>query len=440
MDSFESDGENNNLDSPLADRMRPITLQELAGQEHITKKGELLQRAIENDNLFSIILWGPPGCGKTTIATIIANETKAEFVHISAVLSSVKDVREIIKNAEELRKLHKKRTILFVDEIHRFNKAQQDAFLHHVENGVITLIGATTENPSFEVIPALVSRCRVLSLKALDSDSIKKILNYALNDKERGLGSQNISFSAEAIDHIAKLSEGDARVALSNLESIAAHCSKKSSVEIKDVEQCLQKKAIRYDKSGEEHFNLISAFIKSMRGSDPDAAIYWLARMLQGGEDPIYTIRRMVRFATEDIGIADPGALSVALNAMDSFRFLGHPEGDEALFQAAIYLATAPKSNAVYTAAKKVRATIKQTGYLPVPFHIRNAPTGLMKDIGYGKGYKYSHNYKDGYTFQEYLPEDLTNQRFYLPTDRGYENIVKKRLEGWFKIKSKKKK
>ncbi len=435
---FKSEG-HNNLDPPLADRMRPRTLEELAGQEHITKKGELLQRAIENDNLFSIILWGPPGCGKTTIATIIANKTKADFVHISAVLSSVKDVREIIKNAEEIRKQHKKRTILFVDEIHRFNKAQQDAFLHHVENGVITLVGATTENPSFEVIPALVSRCRVLSLKTLDSGSIKKILNCALNDKERGIGSQNIHFSDKALEHIVKISEGDARVALSNLESIAVHCSSISSVEIEDVEKCLQKKAIMYDKSGEEHFNLISAFIKSMRGSDPDAAIYWLARMLLAGEDPIYTIRRMVRFATEDIGIADPGALSVALNAMESFRFLGHPEGDEALFQAAIYLATAPKSNAVYTAAKKVRATIKKTGYLPVPLHIRNAPTILMKDLGYGKRYKYSHNYKDGYTLQEYLPNDLAKQRFYSPTDRGYENIVKKRLEGWLKIKNKKK-
>ncbi|MCK5099297.1 MAG: replication-associated recombination protein A, partial [Desulfobacteraceae bacterium] len=336
-----------NLESPLADRMRPKTLDQLAGQEHITKKGELLQRAIENDTIFSIILWGPPGCGKTTIATIIANETKADFIHISAVLSSVKDVREIIKNAEEKRKLYKKRTILFVDEIHRFNKAQQDAFLHHVENGVITLVGATTENPSFEVIPALVSRCRVLSLKALDSNSIKKILTFALKDKENGLGSLNISFSDKAFDHIADVSEGDARVALSNLETIAVHCADKSSVSIEDVELCLQKKAIRYDKSGEEHFNLISALHKSLRGSDPDAAIYWLGRMLQGGEDPIYILRRMVRFATEDIGIADPGALTVALNAMESFRFLGHPEGDEAIFQAVIYLATAPKSNAV---------------------------------------------------------------------------------------------
>ncbi|MCK5543563.1 MAG: replication-associated recombination protein A, partial [Desulfobacterales bacterium] len=321
-----------------------------------------------------------------------------------------------------------------------FNKAQQDAFLHHVENGVITLVGATTENPSFEVIPALVSRCRVLSLKALDSESIKMILNCALNDKERGLGSKNIRFSDDAIDHIANLSEGDARVALSSLESISVHCSGKSLVSIEDVELGLQKKAIRYDKSGEEHFNLISAFIKSMRGSDPDAAIYWLARMIEGGEDPIYTIRRMVRFATEDIGIADPGALTVALNAMASFRFLGHPEGDEALFQAAIYLATAPKSNAVYTAAKKVKATIKQTGYLPVPLHIRNAPTGLMKDMGYGKGYKYSHDYKDGYTLQEYLPDEIVNERFYSPTDRGYESVVKKRLESWIEIKKKKKK
>ena len=439
MDLFDSNMEDMGLGSPLADRMRPKNLDQLAGQEHITQKGELLQRAIENDTLFSIILWGPPGCGKTTIATIIANETKADFIHISAVLSSVKDVREIIKNAEEKRKLFKKKTILFVDEIHRFNKAQQDAFLHHVENGVITLVGATTENPSFEVIPALVSRCRVLSLKALDSQSIKMILNAALTDKINGLGASDISFSDEALEHIAHISEGDARVALSNLETIAAHCTDKPSITLEDVELSLQKKAIRYDKSGEEHFNIISALHKSLRGSDPDAAIYWLGRMLQGGEDPIYILRRMVRFATEDIGIADPGALTVALNAMESFRFLGHPEGDEAIFQAAIYLATAPKSNAVYTAAKKVRATIKQTGYLPVPLHIRNAPTGLMKTMGYGKGYKYAHEYKDGYAHQEYLPDELADQRFYAPTDRGYEGVVKKRLDGWVKIKKKNK-
>jgi putative ATPase len=435
VDLFDSDNEESIPGSPLADRMRPRSLDQLAGQEHITKKGELLQRAIENDNLFSILLWGPPGCGKTTIATIIANETKADFVHISAVLSSVKDVREIIKNAEEKRKLYKKRTILFVDEIHRFNKAQQDAFLHHVENGVITLVGATTENPSFEVIPALVSRCRVLSLNPLDTDSIKKILISALNDKENGLGALGLNFSDQVFDHIADVSDGDARVALSNLETIAVHCTNKSSITIEDAELCLQKKAIRYDKSGGEHFNLISALHKSLRGSDPDAAIYWLARMLQGGEDPIYILRRMVRFATEDIGIADPGALTVALNAMESFRFLGHPEGDEAIFQAAIYLATAPKSNAVYTAAKKVRSVIKQTGYLPVPLHIRNAPTGLMKNMDYGKGYKYAHDYKDGYASQEYLPDELSDQRFYSPTDRGYESAVKKRLDGWLKIK-----
>ena len=439
MDLFDSNMEDMGLGSPLADRMRPKNLDQLAGQEHITQKGELLQRAIENDTLFSIILWGPPGCGKTTIATIIANETKADFIHISAVLSSVKDVREIIKNAEEKRKLYKKKTILFVDEIHRFNKAQQDAFLHHVENGVITLVGATTENPSFEVIPALVSRCRVLSLKALDSQSIKMILNAALTDKINGLGASDISFSDEALEHIAHISEGDARVALSNLETIAAHCTGKPSITLEDVELSLQKKAIRYDKSGEEHFNIISALHKSLRGSDPDAAIYWLGRMLQGGEDPIYILRRMVRFATEDIGIADPGALTAALNAMESFRFLGHPEGDEAIFQAAIYLATAPKSNAVYTAAKKVRAAIKQTGYLPVPLHIRNAPTGLMKTMGYGKGYKYAHEYKDGYAHQEYLPDELADQRFYAPTDRGYESVVKKRLEAWLEIKKKNK-
>ncbi len=439
MGIMESNGKNLCFDSPLADRMRPESLDQLAGQEHITGQGGFLHRAIENDNLFSIILWGPPGCGKTTIATIIAHKTEADFIHISAVLSSVKDVRQIIKNAEKQRKLNKRRTILFVDEIHRFNKAQQDAFLHHVENGVITLVGATTENPSFEVIPALVSRCRVLTLKPLDQNSIKKILAAALSDRVNGLGLLDIKFSTQAIDHIADISDGDARVALSNLETIAMNCPDKESVGLEDVEPALEKKAVRYDKSGEEHFNLISALHKSLRGSDPDAAVYWLGRMLHGGEDPMYILRRMVRFATEDIGIADPGALTVALNAMDSFRFLGHPEGDEALFQAAIYLATAPKSNAVYTAAKKVRSVIKQTGYLPVPLNIRNAPTGLMKDMGYGKGYKYAHDYKDGYTAQDYLPDELLNHRFYSPTDRGYEKVVKKRLDGWYRIKKRNK-
>ncbi|MCD4722366.1 MAG: replication-associated recombination protein A [Desulfobacula sp.] len=438
MDLFESQNyQDKSLTSPLADRMRPRTLDALVGQEHLIAKGRLLQKAIEDDRLFSILLWGPPGCGKTTIAGIIANETKSEFVEISAVLSGVKDIRQIIKQARERRTLYKKRTILFVDEIHRFNKAQQDAFLHHVEKGLITLVGATTQNPSFEVIPALVSRCRVFTLKNLEKESILIILKRALIDPENGLGLEPERMSLNALEHIARVSDGDARIALTNLETAMLHFAQKKQINVQDVESAIEKKSLLYDKAGEEHFNLISAFIKSMRGSDPDAAVYWLERMLMSGDDPYYMLRRMIRFATEDIGMADPGALTMALNASKSFRILGHPEGDDALFQAAIYLATAPKSNAVYTAHKQVKKMIQEIGYSPVPLVIRNAPTKLMKDLNYGKGYKYAHDYKDAYIPQSYLPGDLEDQRFYFPTDRGYEKTVKQRIENWIKLKKK---
>ncbi len=449
MDLFDSvDTKRDLLFRPLADRMRPATLDDLVGQEHVTGSTSVLRRAILKDNLFSMILWGPPGCGKTSLAGIIANETKSHFVQISAVLSGVKDIREIIKGAKERKKLYRKRTILFVDEIHRFNKAQQDAFLFHVEKGIIVLIGATTENPSFEVIPALVSRCRIITLKRLSDAHIKKILKKAVSDSENGLGKMNISFKDDALDCIAYLADGDVRIALTNLETIAFHVSAKSSdqksekathhdVNIEDVERAIHKKAMMYDKSGEEHFNLISVFHKSLRGSDPDAAIYWLARMLKAGEDPFYILRRMVRFATEDIGIADPNALATALNALDSYRFLGSPEGDDVLFQSAVYLATAPKSNSVYMAHKNVMKKIEETGYLPVPLHVRNAPTKLMKELGYNRGYKYAHDYKHGYVPQEYLPDEIKGERFYFPTDRGYENTVKQRLEAWIALKRK---
>ena len=438
MDLFES---HNSIEEsparPLADRMRPKTLEELVGQEHLTAKGSLLQKAIEDDRVFSILLWGPPGCGKTTLAGIIANETKSEFVSISAVLSGIKDIRQIIDQAKKRRILYKKQTILFVDEIHRFNKAQQDAFLHHVEKGLITLVGATTQNPSFEVIPALVSRCRVFTLKTLEKSSILSILNRALTDRKNGLGLEKERMSPDALAHIAGVSDGDARIALANLETAVLHFAGQMQITVQNVETAIEKKSLLYDKAGEEHFNLISAFIKSMRGSDPDAAVYWLERMLMAGDDPYYMLRRMIRFATEDIGMADPGALTMALNASEAFRVLGHPEGDDALFQAAIYLATAPKSNAVYMAHKSVKKMVDKTGYSPVPLHIRNAPTQLMKDLDYGKGYKYAHDYKDAFTPQSFLPDTLEEQRFYFPTNRGYEKTVKLRLEAWIKLKFK---
>jgi len=421
--------------APLAERMRPRRLEDVVGQDHITAKGALLERAVSEDRVFSMILWGPPGCGKTTLANVIATQTKNQWVKISAVLSGVKDIRQIIEEAKERRRLHNRRTLLFVDEIHRFNKSQQDAFLFHVENGLITLIGATTENPSFEVNPALVSRCRVFTLNSLSLDAIVQILNRALTDKDKGLGLLSDIFSKQAIDHIAAASDGDARVALTNLETCALNRGDGKTLDVEDVRAMVAQKLLRHDKAGEEHFNLISAFIKSVRGSDPDAAMYWLERMLAAGDDPIYILRRMIRLATEDIGLADPGALTMTMNADASFRRLGRPEGDGSLYQAAVYLATAPKSNAVYAAQKQVQEAVKKHGALPVPMHIRNAPTGLMKQMGYGKGYKYAHDYKHGYAFQSYLPEPLEGTRFYHPTARGYEKTVKQRLEAWLDLK-----
>ncbi|WP_321494158.1 replication-associated recombination protein A [uncultured Desulfobacter sp.] len=423
--------------APLAERMRPKRLEDVVGQEHITGKNTLLERAVSEDRVFSMILWGPPGCGKTTLANVIAAQTKNKWVKISAVLSGVKEVRQIIEEAREGRRLHNRRTLLFVDEIHRFNKSQQDAFLFHVENGLITLIGATTENPSFEVNPALVSRCRVFTLNSLSQDAIVQILNRALTDKGRGLGLGPDTFSKESIEYIAAAADGDARAALTSLETCALNQGGLKTLDVEDVRAMVAQKLLRHDKAGEEHFNLISAFIKSVRGSDPDAAMYWLERMLSAGDDPIYLLRRMIRLATEDIGLADPGALTMAMNADASFRRLGRPEGDGSLYQAAVYLATAPKSNAVYEAQKQVQDAVKKHGALPVPMHIRNAPTGLMKQMGYGKGYKYAHDYKDGYAPQSYLPPPLEGARFYHPTARGYEKTVKQRLEAWLDLKKK---
>ncbi len=437
MDLFESQSNlAPSVNRPLADRMRPENLDALVGQEHLTARGSLLREAIENDRVFSMILWGPPGCGKTTLAGIIARETRSEFIKISAVLSGVKDIRKIIDQAKKHQALYRRQTILFVDEIHRFNKTQQDAFLHHVESGLIVLVGATTENPSFEVNPALVSRCRVFTLKQLPEKSVVKILKQALSDSTNGLADSKASLTDDALAHIATVSDGDARIALTSLETAVRHFDSKKQITVQDVETAIEKKSLLYDKAGEEHYNLISAFIKSMRGSDPDAAVYWLERMMAAGDDPYYMLRRMIRFATEDIGLADPGALTMALNAGDAFRVLGRPEGDAVLVQAAVYLATAPKSNAVYTAHKAVKKTVQQTGYKPVPLHIRNAPTALMKELDYGKGYKYAHDYEGAVTAQSYLPDALEPRQFYHPTQRGYERTIKQRLDAWNSLKS----
>ncbi len=434
--------------SPLADRMRPKSLESFVGQNHVVGPGGLIRNAIEKDKIFSMILWGPPGCGKTTLARIIAAETSCHFVHFSAVLSGVKEIRSVIETAREQLTLFRRRTILFVDEIHRFNKAQQDAFLHHVESGLITLIGATTENPSFEVISPLLSRCRVVILHTLSSDEIGVIIDRALKDEQKGLGKLKLDINDDTLAYLKRIAEGDARVALNNLEIAASLTQAENDlkekagshrrISLKDLESALQKKALVYDKTGEEHYNLISAFHKSLRGSDPDAALYWLGRMLAAGEDPFYVARRMVRFASEDIGNADPQALGVAMNAMEAFKFLGHPEGELALAQAVVYLATAPKSNSVYKAYGQVKTDIDHTGTLPVPLHIRNAPTGLMKDLGYGKDYKYAHDYEGAYVPQEYLPEKLKGQHYYFPSVRGYEKIIKQHLDRWRSQKNKK--
>jgi putative ATPase len=439
----QEDATNGGDPRPLADRMRPLTLADYVGQPHLLGEGSLLKRAIAGDRLFSMIFWGPPGSGKTTLAGVIARETHSHFTSFSAVLTGVKDIRSVVDDARARWRDQRKKTLLFVDEIHRFNKAQQDAFLPHVESGLITLIGATTENPSFEVIAPLLSRSRVLLLKPFSDDDLSVILQKALRDEQRGLGAMNLHVEPDALTAMVASADGDARTALNTLEAAASLVERGTDgvgrISHRMVAEAFQKKLLLYDKGGEEHYNLISALHKSMRGSDPDAALYWLGRMLAAGEDPLFIARRMVRFASEDVGNADPRALTVAVAAMQAFQFIGLPEGELALAQAAVYLATAPKSNALYTGYGQVRQTIGSSGALPVPLPIRNAPTGLMKDLDYGKGYRYAHDFEGAYVPQDYLPDALKGQSYYRPSDRGYEKIIRERMAYWRSSREKRK-
>ena len=419
--------------APLAERMRPRVLEEVVGQEHLLAKGKLLREVMRSDQIPSLIFWGPPGVGKTTLARIMAFSTQSNFVAISAVLSGIKEVKKIVAEAHGQRRSLRRRTLLFVDEIHRFNKAQQDAFLPHVENGDLILIGATTENPSFEVISPLLSRSQVVVLNPLTDEQVVQIVRGAIEDSQRGLGLWRLQVDARVLQEIALFADGDARVALNALE-VAAHlarleCEESPVITSKLVTEALQKKPLRYDKAGEEHYNLISALHKSLRNSDVDASLYWLGRMLEAGEDPIYIARRMVRFASEDVGAAEPMALGLAIDAFQAVNFIGLPEGKLALAHLAVYLAQTPKSNAIYEAYQSVQQDVERTRNEPVPLHLRNAVTPLMKGLGYGRGYRYAHHEKDCVSNIELLPPSLKGRRYYHPRSSGFEATIKARLE-----------
>ena len=427
---------------PLAERMRPQQLGDFVGQAHLLGEGKILWHLLNENHLPSLLLWGPPGTGKTTLAKILARSTGSYFIFFSAVLAGVKEIRQIIDEARQ-KQLTGTATILFVDEIHRFNKSQQDAFLPHVENGLLTLIGATTENPSFQIVAPLLSRCRVLTLSPLTPQDLEQIFQRALHDEKNGLGELQLHFEEQAIEHLIAMADGDARRLLNSMEITASLAVPGKNgtrmVSLAMMKDAFQRNSLRYDAAGEEHYNLISALHKSLRDSDPDGALYWLVRMLRSGEDPLYIARRLIRFASEDIGNADPQALTVSLNARESYHMLGSPEGELAIAQAVIYLATAPKSNSTYTAYNKVIQDIERTGSLPVPLHIRNAPTRLMKELGYGKGYQYAHDSPAALVDQDHLPEELCGARYYEPSNRGHESIIKDRLTKWRQILSQRK-
>lgn len=432
MDLFTTDDPSAQPAPPLAERMRPQTLDEFEGQEHLVGEGRLLSSVFRAEHPPSLIFWGPPGSGKTTLGHLIAKVSRCRFVFFSAVLSGVKEVRELVAEARA-RTRRGERTILFVDEIHRFNRSQQDAFLPHVEAGTVILMGATTENPSFEVTAPLLSRCKVLTLKPLRVEQVVAVLRRALDDRERGLGDLQIGCDASLLGEIAEWAEGDARRALNLLEQAVALCppGPERVLTPREVREAAQHRVLLFDKGREEHYNVISAFIKSLRGGDPDAAVYWLARMLEAGEDPLFIARRMMIFASEDVGNADPHGLPIAVAAFQAYHAVGMPEGWIPLSHAATYLATAPKSNASYLAYRKAAAEIQESGSLPVPLHLRNAPTTLMKAEGYAEGYRYPHNFPGHTVAQQYLPDRLSGQRYYDPTDEGAEREIRRRLERW---------